>query len=257
MAVGRAGLTAAPCTAASAAIRRSRTAGSKVASCWAATAATAATAPTPAHGGRGGNWIYAPSEETGPLSAPNWPWWDGWEWAFYDSVTGLPSTDATTPFTNVYREYWRYSGCGGAVYCEFESSPKFLNCTFENNFSNGGVSGLGGGPNDNARTPPLPQNIENFGGAFYAAYDCNPELLNCTFSRCWSDKQFDPNSGPDPNNIPDPNLGTFLRPEDYYFSYGGAIAFEQNCAPKLVQCTITDCNAALGGAIYWSSRTWR
>jgi hypothetical protein len=60
-----------------------------------------------AHGGRGGNWIYAPSEETGPLSLPYWSWWDGWEWALYDSVTGLPSIDAQTPFTNVYREYWR------------------------------------------------------------------------------------------------------------------------------------------------------
>jgi hypothetical protein len=204
-----------------------------------------------AHGGRGGNWIYAPSEETGPLSLPNWDWWDGWEWALYDPATGLPSIDFVTPFTNVYREYWRYSGCGGAVYCEFESSPKFLNCTFESNHSDGGASGLGGGPNDNLRTPPIQQNIENFGGAFYAAYGCTPDVVDCTFSRCWSDKQFDPNTAPDPNNIPDPNVGSFLRPEDYYFSYGGGLAFEVNCLPKLVHCTITDCNAALGGAIYW------
>ena len=46
----------------------------------------------------------------------------------------------------VYQEYWKYSGYGGAVYCEFNSSPKFVHCTFVNNYAKGGVSGIGGDP---------------------------------------------------------------------------------------------------------------
>ena len=30
------------------------------------------------------------------------------------------------------------------------------------------------------------------------------------------------------------------------------MAFEDDCAPKIVDCTVTDCNATVGGAIYWT-----
>ena len=109
-------------------------------------AAGTTTTTTPAHGGRGGNWMGSPSEETGPGSIPNWAWWDGWQWGPYDPVTGQPYAGVNPPYKGVYQEYWKYSGYGGAVYCEFDSSPKFVHCTFTNNYAKGGVSGLGGGP---------------------------------------------------------------------------------------------------------------
>jgi hypothetical protein len=59
---------------------------------------------------------------------------------------------------------------------------------------------------DNLRTPPFCRTSRTSAGPS-AAYGSAPELVNCMFTRCWSDKQFDPNSGPDPNNIPDPNVG--------------------------------------------------
>ena len=61
-------------------------------------------------------------------------------------------------------DYWKYSGYGGAVYCEYGSSIRFVNCTFENDYALGGVSGVGGDavrPRD-FRMPEQPVDIESF-----------------------------------------------------------------------------------------------
>jgi predicted outer membrane repeat protein len=209
-----------------------------------------------AHGGRGGNWEDAESMETGIGSGdmwwtgtPYWGWWDGWEWGIYDAE-GEYAPDHVAPYTAVFREYWKYSGYGGAVHVEFESAPKFVNCTFENNRVYGGVSGIGGSSPvpQLTRTPNRPINIECFGGALYAAYGSKPELTGCTFTKCVADMEFDPNTVPTGTAID----GIPPVPDDAYLSYGGAIAFEEGVTAKIVNCTITDCNATIGGAIYWS-----
>ncbi|GAG51306.1 unnamed protein product, partial [marine sediment metagenome] len=41
-------------------------------------------------------------------------------------------------------EYWRYSACGGGVYCGSSSKVIFENCTVSNNSIAGGMSGVGG-----------------------------------------------------------------------------------------------------------------
>ena len=66
--------------------------------------------------GRGGSW----DEELN-----QWPDWD-WE-----PIGG-------------YLPYWKYSGYGGAVYCDEDSTPEFSNCVFSNNIAYGGHTGLGG-----------------------------------------------------------------------------------------------------------------
>ena len=197
-----------------------------------------------ARGGRGGSWEAAPSDETGPLTYPNWYEWDGWQYGLYDPTTGLPSFDTTIPYDTVFKDARRYSGYGGAVYCENESSPKFLNCTFENNRTFSGLSGVGGNPWE---TPNRPLDIENFGGALYACNGSNPELVNCTIRNCYADPNFDPNTL-DPNQ----SLYSLPIPDDPYVGYGGALAFEDDCSVKLVDCTITGCEASVGGGVYWS-----
>ena len=41
-------------------------------------------------------------------------------------------------------------------------------------------------------------------------------------------------------------------PDSVYISYGGSIAFEDECSPKFIRCTIEDSNAAIGGGMWWS-----
>jgi hypothetical protein len=41
-------------------------------------------------------------------------------------------------------------------------------------------------------------------------------------------------------------------PDDIYVSYGGAVAFEDDCSPIFTDCTITTSDACIGGAMWWS-----
>ena len=194
-------------------------------------------------GGRGGSWEWSPSEETGPGSYPYWYYWDGWQYAPYD-VNGLPGFDLNPPFEGRYKDYWKYSGYGGAVYCENESSPRFVTCAFSNNRTYGGASGVGGLPGYpyiNLPVPNRPINIENFGGALYACYGSNPEFVDCNFTSNFADQALDASTPADPN-----------IPDDIYVSYGGAVAIEDDCWVKFTDCNIVDSNSCIGGGLWWS-----
>jgi len=190
--------------------------------------------PVPGHGGRGGNYTWSPSEETGPGTYPNWYWWDGWAWGTYDA-DGYP-----TYYGGYYKDYWKYSGHGGAVYIENDSNPQFTDCDFVNNHTYGGLSGLGGTP---FTTPDVRMTIENFGGAVYACYGSAPEFTRCNFADNTADPSLDPNA----------YTGFFDVPEDVYVSYGGTIATEDGAFVKLVDCNISGGEACIGGGIYWSN----
>ena len=90
--------------------------------------------------GRGGNWEWSASMEAGFLG------WDGWQYGPYE-------------------DYWRYSGHGGAVFSESYGSPRFVNCTFDNNRTFGGVSGVSGTAYYVWMGPTRPLDIPNFGGS--------------------------------------------------------------------------------------------
>ncbi|MHC4500217.1 MAG: InlB B-repeat-containing protein, partial [Planctomycetota bacterium] len=206
--------------------------------------------PPIAKGGRGGNWVWAPSEEPGPFTVPWWldgtlTFWDGWQFAPYADPNIVPGISYLwPPSLSRWKDYWKYSGYGGAVFCENESSPKFLRCTFTDSHTFGGVSGMGGisGPVQ----PGQRYNIENFGGALYACHGSNPELVDCSFTICSADTSFDPRSY-NPSDPNDPN-----SPDDIYVSYGGAVAIEDDCSVKFINCDINDSNACIGGGIWWS-----
>ncbi|MCK4294432.1 MAG: right-handed parallel beta-helix repeat-containing protein [Planctomycetes bacterium] len=191
------------------------------------------TAVPPIHGGRGGNYIWSPSEETGPFTFPNWYWWPGWDWGPYDA-DGVP-----VYYGGYYKDYWKYSGHGGAVYIENDSNPQFIDCNFVNNHTYGGVSGLGGIP---FPTPDVRMTIENFGGAVYTCYGSAPEFTRCNFTDNTADTTLDPNMYVWPD-----------APEDVYVSYGGTIASQDGTSLRLVDCTITGGDACIGGGIYWSN----
>ena len=138
-----------------------------------------------------------------------------------------------------YKDYWKYSGHGGAVYIENDSDPQFIDCNFVNNNTYGGLSGLGGIP---FPTPDVRMTIENFGGAVYACYGSAPEFIRCNFAGNTADTTLDPNTYVWPD-----------APEDVYVSYGGTIASEDDTSMKLTDCTITGGDACVGGGIYWSN----
>ncbi|UCG59514.1 MAG: right-handed parallel beta-helix repeat-containing protein [Phycisphaerales bacterium] len=192
-----------------------------------------------AKGGRGGNWEWGESLEEKFAST----WWDGWEWGdnLYLGLFILGTTvyDAYDAYVD---PYWKYSGYGGAVYCETFSSPEFVDCTFTNNHSYGGVAGVGGfawpSPDRNLK-------IETAGGAVYACEGSDPEFVRCVFV----------NNSADPSNdyiATDDSLQTVILNDDPYVSYGGAVAFEDDCSPKFVDCTFTNSQACVGGAMWWS-----
>jgi hypothetical protein len=187
-------------------------------------------------GGRGGNWEWADSIETGPFTYPYWYWWDGWQYAPYDA-DGAPRMSLTG--YGYYKDYWKYSGYGGAVYIEVDSSPKFINCTFRNNHTYGGVCGIGGVPTIGVwgRIPDRNLDIENFGGAIYACNNSNPEFISCRIT----------DNSADTSTVP--------LPDDIMVSYGGGVAYEEDCSPKFENCNIANNAACIGGSIYLSNST--
>jgi hypothetical protein len=175
-------------------------------------------------GGRGGNWDLTETQE-----ADFWALgWDGWMYAPYDQ-NGVAATDSALPYTGRYKPYWKYSGYGGAVFCEGDSAAKFLNCNFTNNRSYGGVSGIGGGTTP---TPGNAMNIETFGGAVFLSSGSDAEFVGCVFS----------------GNVADVNAASTA--DDIFVSYGGAVAFEE-CNPTFVRCELIDNQACAGGGFYW------
>ena len=158
--------------------------------------------------GRGGSW----DEVLNP--------WPDWDWG-------------------PYLEYWKYSGYGGAVYCDEDSAPEFKNCTFSNNVAYGGHTGRGD------RMYPVDgwYKIDRYGGAIYAAKRSHLTLTQCVFE----DNQAD-NVGPVETYTHNPPRATIE--EDPYYAYGGTIAFEDDAVVALRDCVIENGVSHHGGGIY-------
>ena len=137
-------------------------------------------------------------------------------------------------------DYWKYSGYGGAIYCDEGSTAEFVNCTFSNNTVIGGSCGISGATPIVFGWPYSHYKIQSFGGAVYASTGSAPTFTDCNFI----------------NNIADPNgWPTSFRSGDTVAaypttSYGGAVAFETGASPLFTNCIFTDNLSAVGGAIY-------
>ncbi|MEN6307706.1 MAG: S8 family serine peptidase [Anaerohalosphaeraceae bacterium] len=209
------------------------------------------------HGGRGGGLSWPTSIET---SYDSFDWWDGWEqgdkYYFYSSYFGtydyevwskwfgwtkwknweefLASDDyanamTTTPKKDGYEEYWKYSGYGGAVYCAYDTTAKFVGCTFTDNVSDSSLTGIGG---TLLPTPDRQVDLPTAGGAIFASYDCKLQFSDCQFR----------------DNVS--NRITVELPLTFNVSFGGAVAYENGCEADFVNCDFNNNEAAIGGGIY-------
>ncbi|AQT70244.1 Serine protease AprX [Anaerohalosphaera lusitana] len=132
-----------------------------------------------------------------------------------------------------YIEYWKYSGYGGAVYCDEQSTPEFVDCYFSGNTAHGPTTGQG-------VIPAGHYQIETYGGAIYAATGSSPKFTNCVFDNNEADRE-----GQQVEHHDEPTTT-----EDPFFAFGGAIAFEHECKIELIDCDFDGNTAHNGGAIY-------
>ncbi len=135
-----------------------------------------------------------------------------------------------------YLPYWKYSGYGGAVYCDEDSAAEFKNCLFSNNIAYGGHTGSGFIPRGWYK-------IDRYGGAIYAAQRSSLTLTECTFE----DNHADTVGPTETYTHTSPKQTT---QEDPYFAYGGTIAFEDDAVVTLKDCVIEGGLAHHGGGIY-------
>ncbi|MHC4497520.1 MAG: InlB B-repeat-containing protein, partial [Planctomycetota bacterium] len=85
-------------------------------------------------------------------------------------------TDANQPDPELYSAY------GAGVYCDINSKPTFIDCTFSNNVTQGSVSGIGGISNPTGlRQQPLRNyNIPSYGAGVYCDSGSSAIFENCT-----------------------------------------------------------------------------
>jgi parallel beta-helix repeat protein len=172
-----------------------------------------------ASNGRGGSW----GSSNEPMGMPHLG--TGWRWA---------------PHTG-YGEIWRYSGLGGAVYCDEDSAPVFDNCNFANNRAVGGSCGIS--DPEVFSWPHEHWKIARHGGAVFCAAGSAPDFNDCIFV----------------DNLPDPNNGVGRHKngpgvaDNPYIGFGGAIAYENGATPKFTNCIFNGNSADAGGAAYGES----
>lgn len=171
----------------------------------------------PGDAGNGGSAAPAPGGHGGAWGDNEAPWWE-----------------------YTYEEYWKYSGYGGAVYCDTNSRAEFYNCTFSDNNAVGSSCGISG-TNIPSGWPSQHYKIESFGGAVYAATDSFPAFYNCVFA----DNRADMNGKA--ISLAD-NIATVNAYPNV--SFGGAVAYEDGASPRFESCTFNNNQATVGGGVY-------
>ena len=165
----------------------------------------------------------------------------GGSWGSTNEPFGFPHLGTGWRFAPAggYKEIWRYSGLGGAVYCAEDSRPRFDNCNFVNNQAYGGSCG----ESDETRSawPQFHWQIPRYGGAVFIAEDSVPDFNNCTFI------------GNEPNSTAAKSEWqnhTDARPDNPYIGIGGAVAYVEGSIPKFTNCEFNGNDANMGGAIF-------
>jgi hypothetical protein len=154
---------------------------------------------------------------------------------------GSWSNDETFPWQSLvgsdgqpyFDDYWYYSGLGGGVFCDSDSSATFIACNITNNTALGGMSGIGGNRPWVRPDPVTAYRIPSYGGGVFCANDCNVRFIDCNIAG---------------NTSPRPDDTYHLDP---YLGHGGGIAFGQTAHIEFINCNITDNDAAVGGGMYW------
>lgn len=132
-------------------------------------------------------------------------------------------------------DYWFYSGIGGGVFCDKNSSATFIRCNIINNATYGGMSGVGGTrPQGIVNADPVTAyRIPSYGGGVACWDNSHVEFIDCNIKGNIAPK-------PDTTYHTDPYLG-----------HGGGIVFANTSSVVLTRCNISDNISAVGGGIFW------
>jgi hypothetical protein len=159
-------------------------------------------------------------------------------------------------------EYWKYSGYGGAVYCDEDSTPEFTACEFTGNRAEGGHTGTGRsagagktfypsihndnttGENDDGIAQLGYFKLDRYGGAVYAAERSQVSFTECVFTNNATDV-----TGPE-FHYKDAGQAEVMEQDESTFGFGGSIAFEDDAEVTLEDCVFEDDIAHFGGSIY-------
>ncbi|MHC4365331.1 MAG: right-handed parallel beta-helix repeat-containing protein, partial [Planctomycetota bacterium] len=189
-------------------------------------------------GGRGGGWFYGTNS-----------YWYNFPWPFAYSITDVFrgfSVPGGRP--GFYDFYTMHGALGGAVYIGPGCSATIRGCTFSNNSTRGGLSGicgLIGAPTSLRLEPGLRWRIDNFGGAVFCDENSSVVFEDCTFS----------NNIADPcrpiRDLNEPPSETNYDNDDVFVGFGGAVAFKDNAQVTFENCTFDDNSGDKGGAMHW------
>lgn len=164
-----------------------------------------------------------------------------------DGVYGGSWGDPRAPhwFFGPYDEDFYYTGRGGAVFCDVNSSPLFIDCLFENNIAIGGSSGTF-----------AHYRIDHYAGAAYMQAGSNAKFTNCNFIDNIADSNSNPYwKGDDNVLVEDPDqyvsYGGTIGLEGYTYSIDGIEVFIDIGKPVFENCVFTGSSADIGGVIHY------
>ena len=184
---------------------------------------------------------------------------------FVDFATGDPNTRAVRGGRGGNGSG---NGYGGVIFCNENSSPLILDCTFGNCAARGGIGGDGGNGGIGTAANPGGNGGDGgngsgfgYGGAIYAAAGANPKIIRCNFLENTASQGLGGTGGRQgpgqtPDLPPDPRDG--FTGASIGAGFAGAIYYETGTTVDINDCNFIDNTAdavtsisdAGGGAIY-------
>ncbi len=197
----------------------------------------------------GGNWSRAEWWNVQPtgVSWESGDLWQVWQmhWVSIDGQNGGPRGS----YMGNYR--W-YTGYGGSVFCDANSTVTFTHCTIQGNLAQGGMSGLGGEwPAENPE-PEISYELPSFGGGVYCAAGSTVTFEDCNLlDNMATDPTFD-------HSLEDDELGDDYDPNDKYridpyVGHGGGVCAEDTATVIFTCCNVRDNEASVGGGINFAN----
>jgi hypothetical protein len=198
-------------------------------------------------GNYGGNWSInrgdnIPSTGLGTVYVDG-DLWEVWQWDQALSYWPLYGEPMRTSYFGDYR--W-YSGYGGGVYCDVNSTVDFNDCIISGNTAQGGMSGQGGvmGPGGRQQEPLVPYEIPSYGGGVYCAAGASITFTGCTITN---------NISSPPQYVVAGNPASGLRNRlDPYVGHGGGVCAENTASVVFTGCTFSGNEASLGAGTFWA-----
>jgi parallel beta-helix repeat protein len=182
----------------------------------------------------GGNWSMAEAYNYDPYSL-SMTFVQGDLWEYWSPL--MLAAGEYYPYAYIGDYRW-YSGYGGGVFCDKESTVTFTNCEIRGNLALGGVSGRGGlqAPLPRPMEPLIPFRLPSFGGGVYCAAGSNVEFISCTIAD---------------NNSSDPNQTVHHR--DPYPGHGGGVCAEDTALVRFSNCNFSGNVSSVGGGLHFAN----